>query len=185
MKIIAFVLTLLMLLTHVSNKEVADTVRINEIEYREGVYYFNDKIFNGDIVDYYENEKLKFRYGVLDGRLNGVAQEFFANEEIKSERTYYMSKLYGSFTEYFPDGQVRAKFDVKLNAYGQGEIVEKVTIGELKRGKYKKKDFEKGIIYFLNESGEVFETSENISILNQTQYKIMDETKKHTLVEVR
>jgi antitoxin component YwqK of YwqJK toxin-antitoxin module len=116
--------------------------------------------------------------------LNGIAKEYFPEGEIKSERTYYMSKLYGSFTEYFPNGEVRAKFDVKLNAYGQGEIVEKITVGELKKGKYKSKNFDKGIIYFINSSGNVFETSENISILNQTKYKIVDEDKKHTLVEV-
>lgn len=184
MKITALVFTFLMSFIPFDNKKSADSVRINEIEYKDGVYYFKNKIFNGDIVDYYENEKLKFRYGVLDGRLNGIAKEFFPNGEIKSERTYYMSKLYGSFTEYFPSGEIKAKFDVKLNAYGQGEIVEKITIGELKKGRHKTKDFDKGVIYFIDTTGKVFETSENISILNQTRYKIMDEDKKHTLVEV-
>ncbi|KYG74551.1 MORN repeat protein [Roseivirga ehrenbergii] len=185
MKITTFVLTFLISFTSFKSNKLADSVRINEIEYKDGVYFFKDKIFNGDIVDYYENETLKFRYAVLDGRLNGVAKEFFPEGEIKSERTYYMSKLYGNFTEYFPNGQIRAKFDVKLNAYGQGEIVENITIGELKKGKYKTKNFDKGIIYFTGTSGEIFETSENIFILNQTHYKIMDEDKKHTLIEVK
>lgn len=184
MKITALLFTFLMSFIPFDTKKTADSVLINDIQYKDGVYYFNDKIFNGDIVDYYENEKLKFRYGVLDGRLNGIAKEYFPEGEIKSERTYYMSKLYGSFTEYFPNGEVRAKFDVKLNAYGQGEIVEKITVGELKKGKYKSKNFDKGIIYFINSSGNVFETSENISILSQTKYKIVDEDKRHTLVEV-
>ncbi len=185
MKIATFVLTLLISFTSFNNEKLADSVRINEIEYKDGVYFFKDKIFNGDIVDYYENETLKFRYAVLDGRLNGVAKEFFPEGEIKSERTYYMSKLYGNFTEYFPNGQIRAKFDVKLNAYGQGEIVENITIGELKKGKHKTKKFDKGIIYFTGASNEILETSENIFILNQTQYKIMDEDKKNTLIEIK
>ncbi|MGW8123952.1 hypothetical protein ACV07N_14935 [Roseivirga echinicomitans] len=184
MKIHLFALIIITSFIHSNKIESTDSVRISDIEYKDGIYYFEDKIFNGSIVDYYENEVLKFRYGVLDGRLNGVAKEFFPEGALKSERTYYMSKLYGSFTEYFTNGEVKARFDVKLNAFEQGEVVEKITIGEQKKGKYKTKEFESGIIYFINTDGKVLDTSEHISILNQTRFKIMDEDNKHILVEV-
>ena len=174
MKLTSLLIIFYISILNVDLTESADAVRINEIEYKNGVYYFKDKVFNGDIIDYYENETLKFRYGVLDGRLNGAANEFFVNGKIKSERTYYMSKLYGAFTEYFEDGNIKAKFDVKLNAYGKGERVENLTIGVLKKGRYKSKDYEEGIIYFLNKEGDSFESSEHISILNQTHYKITE-----------
>ena len=162
----------------------AETVLIHEINYVDGVYYHNDRIFNGDIVDYYENDKLKFRYGVLNGRLNGKATEFYPSGKIKSVRHYTISKLFGQFTEYYESGEVRATFKVKLNAYKQGEIVEDITLGTLKKGKLKTKKFDKGIIYFIGNEGETFDTSELISILNQTKYKITDPGKEKVLIEV-
>lgn len=162
----------------------AETVLIHEINYVDGVYYHNDRIFNGDIVDYYENDKLKFRYGVLNGRLNGKAIEFYPSGKVKSVRHYTISKLFGQFTEYYETGEVRAAFKVKLNAYHQGEIVEDITLGTLKKGKLKTKQFDKGIIYFIGKEGETFSTSELISILNQTKYKITNPDKDKVLIEV-
>ena len=175
-----------LLLSIFSNSTIpsSETIRIDEVDYSKGVYYFNDRAFNGDIVDYYENDKLKFRYHVLDGRLNGEAFEYFPNGEIKSIRNYSTSKLFGHFTEYYDNGEVRASFDVKLNAYKTGEIVENITVGKLRKGKVKTRKFDKGVIYFMNESGEAFRSSEVISILNQTKYKIIDEDGAEVLIEV-
>lgn len=164
--------------------DLAQTVKISEISYKEGIYYHKDQVFNGDMVDYYENEKLKFRYRVQDGRLNGEAIEFFSNGKTKSTRKYYMSKLFGQFTEYFETGEVKTSFEVKLNAYGSGELIEEITIGSLKKGRYKTKSFDSGIIYFLGSEGKVFESSELISILNQTAYRITDMEGEKTLLEV-
>ena len=165
-------------------EENAATVHIHDITYIDGVYYHDNRIFNGDIVDYYENDKLKFRYGVLAGRLNGTATEFFPNGKVKSIRHYTLSKLFGEFVEYHPSGEIRASFKVKLNAYGQGELVEDITIGKLKNGKLKVKEYDKGVIYFVGDEGKVFESSELISILNQTQYKLTDPEGEKTLIEV-
>ena len=162
----------------------AETVLIDEISYLEGVYYHNDRIFNGDIVDYYENDKLKYRYAVLNGRLHGEATEYYPNGKVKSVRHYTISKLFGQFTEFYESGEVRASFDVKLNAYGQGEFVENVTVGTFKKGKHKIKEFDKGVIYFVGNEGETFKTSELISILNQTHYKIIDPEKERLIIEV-
>lgn len=162
----------------------AETVRIDEVDYNNGIYYVNDRAFNGDIVDYYENEKLKFRYHVLDGRLNGSALEYFPNGEVKSLRNYSTSKLFGQFTEYHENGEVRASFEVKLNAYKTGEIVENITVGKLKNGRVKTRQYDKGVIYFLSDKGETFKSSEVISILHQTKYKITNEAGDKIWIEV-
>jgi antitoxin component YwqK of YwqJK toxin-antitoxin module len=167
-----------------TNKK-SESVLIRDIDYVNGVYYHDDHIFNGDIVDYYENETLKFRYTVLDGRLHGLAKEFYPSGKVKSERNYIVSKLFGQFIEYFESGEIMAQFDVKLNAYGQGENIENITIGELKKEKYRSKGYEEGIIYFITEDGNSFSNSEQISILNQTRYRIMDKEGKKTLIEVK
>ncbi|MFT6827494.1 MAG: antitoxin component YwqK of YwqJK toxin-antitoxin module [Cyclobacteriaceae bacterium] len=128
---------------------------------------------------------MKFRYAVLNGRLHGLAKEFYPSGKVKSERNYIISKLYGQFTEYFESSEILAQFDVKLNAYGQGEIVDHLTIGELKKGKYKSKNYDEGIIYFISDNGDSYDNSEKISILNQTNYRIMDKENKKTLIEVK
>ena len=113
-------------------QSTSDSVLIIEIRFVDGVYYHKDRIFNGDIVDYYENKTLRFCYTVLDGRLHGAARVFYASGKLKSERTYFVSKLFGRFIEYFESGEIRLSFDVKQNAYGKGEIVENLKVGDLK-----------------------------------------------------
>lgn len=171
--------------TNIEAGSNAETVLISEISYDKGIYYFDNRVFNGDIVDYYENEKLKFRYRVLEGRLNGEALEFYPNGKVKSKRNYVLSKLFGKFEEYYESGEIRALFEVKLNAYGSGENIEGITIGTLKKGKHKTKKYDGGVIYFVSAEGETFQSSELISILNQTKYKITDKEGEKVLLEVK
>uniref|UniRef100_UPI0040479B42 toxin-antitoxin system YwqK family antitoxin n=1 Tax=Roseivirga sp. TaxID=1964215 RepID=UPI0040479B42 len=185
MKLTTILYSILISFLVFDNHKSSESVLIKDIAYVDGIYYHNDRIFNGDIIDYYENETLKFRYAVLDGRLHGLAKEFYPSGKVKSERNYIVSKLYGQFTEYFESGEIMAQFDVKLNAYGQGEIINQVVIGELKNGKYKSKSYSEGIIYFVSAKGDTYSNSEQISILNQTNYRITDKDKKKTLIEVK
>ena len=182
------ILTVLLCLsvTHAAaGNEYAAAVLISDITYEEGLYYHKDRIFNGDIVDYYENDKLKFRYRVLAGRLHGQASEFFPSGKVKSVRNYTYSKLFGDFVEYYETGEVKASFEVKLHAYGgQGEIIENIKLGTLKNGRLKSKSIDRGIIYFVKESGDTFKNSELISILNQTHYRLMDAKGEKLFLEV-
>ena len=52
----------------------------------------------GNIVDYYENEQLKFRYSLIDGRLHGDASEFFNNGTVKVKKNYIFGKLFGQYS---------------------------------------------------------------------------------------
>ena len=184
MKLVTVIYAFLVTSTLFTPNKTSESVLIRDIDYVDGVYYHENHVFNGDIIDYYENENLKFRYAVLDGRLHGLAKEFYASGKVKSERNYIVSKLFGHFTEYFESGEIMAQFEVKHNAYGQGENIEHLTVGELKKGKYKSKSYEEGIIYFLADNGASYGNSEEISILNQTNYRITDKNKK-TLIEVK
>ncbi len=155
----------------------SDKVLISEVEFVNGLYKFDDRLVNGEIIDYYENETLKFRYHVLDGRLHGLATEYFNNGEVKSKRNYNFNKLFGQFVEYFENGDVKVEFKVGLNAYGSGEIVEQVKVASGKKRKLRSKD--DGVIYFTN-NDQALKTSEFISILKQSAYKI--ETKDGKLI---
>ncbi|OEK05035.1 toxin-antitoxin system YwqK family antitoxin [Roseivirga misakiensis] len=150
----------------------SDKVLISDVAFENGLYMIDDRLINGEIIDYYENEKLKFRYRVLEGRLHGLATEFYSDGSIRSEKKYTFNKLFGTFKEYFENGDVKAEFNVGQNAYGSGEKVTDLKIAVGKRRKLKTK--EDGVILFMNEEDEIDNTSEMISILNQSTYKIVD-----------
>lgn len=154
----------------------SDKVLISEVEFTNGLYKFDDRLITGEIIDYYENETLKFRYRVLEGRLHGLATEFFPNGSVKSERNYTFSKLFGSFKEYYQNGDIKVQFEVGLNAYGSGEKVTKVEVAS--GSKHKLKSREDAIIYFIDAEHKTLETSENISILSQSHYQLLNEKGK-------
>ncbi len=154
----------------------SDKVLISEVEFANGLYKFDDRLITGEIIDYYENETLKFRYRVLEGRLHGLATEFFPNGSIKSERNYTFSKLFGSFKEYYENGDVKIQFQVGLNAYGSGEKVTKVEVAS--GSKHKLKPKEDAVIYFIDTQDKTLETSENISILSQSRYRLLNKKGK-------
>ncbi len=167
---------LLLLLTLVASTSKSDKILISEVEFTDGLYKFDDRLITGEIIDYYENETLKFRYRVLEGRLHGLATEFYSDGSVKSERNYTFSKLFGSFKEYFPNGDVKVKFKVGLNAYGSGEKVTNLVIASGNRNKLRDKD--DCVIHFVGKNNKMLETSENISILSQSNYRLIDKKGK-------
>ncbi len=160
----------------VPQNENSDQILISEVKFTDGLYKFDNCLVTGEIVDYYENETLKFRYRVLEGRLHGIATEFYADGTIKSERSYTFSKLFGNFKEFYENGDVKVKFNVGLNAYDSGEIVTKLEVASGSKHKLKSKT--DCVIQFIGDNDKVLDTSENISILSQRNYKLVDKKGK-------
>ncbi|MBO3700461.1 toxin-antitoxin system YwqK family antitoxin [Roseivirga sp. E12] len=175
MRILLTQLVVLLVLFSSANTS-SDKVLISEVEFANGLYKFDDRLITGEIIDYYENETLKFRYRVLEGRLHGLATEFFSDGSVKSERNYTFSKLFGSLKEYYPNGDVKLQFQVGLNAYGSGEKVTKLEIASGSKHKLKSKD--DCVIHFIGADNKPLDTSENISILSQSKYKLLDKKGK-------
>ena len=161
-----------------------ETVLESDIEYVNGVYFYEKRVFSGNIVAYYHNQKLKYKCEVLDGRLHGITTEFFSNGEIKSRRNYFLNKLYGKFTEYFPSGQVKIEGQVGHQNYKGGETLENVTIGSLKKGRYKSKSIGHAEIVFIDPKGKEYPSSENVPIYKQNHYQVKTVGKQEVLVEV-
>ena len=170
---------------HTSVSENTQTVLISEVEYKNGIYLYEKKIFNGNIIAYYENKKLKFTCEVFDGRLHGITKEYFDNGEIKSERNFYLGRLFGSFTQYFENGEVQIKGDVKNLNYHGGEEIENLTVARLKKGKVRSQSLEKGKIIFLKEDGDRFKSSEEVPIFMQNRFIITSLDEKKTLLQVK
>ncbi len=154
----------------------AKDIDISEVTYEKGLYRIAGRNITGDIVDYYENEQLKFRYSVVDGRLHGDAWEFYNNGTVKAERKYIFGKLFGKYTVYWPNGEARLKMDIKENAYGFGEKVQNLHISS-KAGK-KLKDKGEAKLVFYNSEGQELRSSENLAITDQFTFKIFQASKE-------
>ncbi len=157
----------------ISADKAADKILISEVSFLEGMYKHNDRPITGEIIDYYENDVLKFTYAALDGRLHGEAKEFYTDGSIRSVRNYTLNKLYGDYIEYFENGDVKVQFKVGLNAYGQGEKLNEIEIAKGKKNKLK--GYEQGVLIFFNQEKGNLKTSEEISILEQSNFRILDE----------
>jgi len=160
----------------ISADKAAEKVLISEVNFLNGVYKHNDKPITGEIIDYYENDILKFTYAALEGRLHGNAIEYYESGKAKSERNYTFNKLFGRYTEYFESGEVKLEFNVGLNAYGKGELLSDIKVSN-SPGK-KSKAYSAATLIFLENGKENPDTSEELSILKQSNFKIVDEKGK-------
>lgn len=156
----------------ISADKAAEKILISEVKFFNGVYNHKDKPITGEIIDYYENDILKFTYAALEGRLHGEATEFYSDGKVRNVRNYTYNKLFGKFTEYFENGDIKVQFTVGLNAYGKGELLSEVKIA--KEGNHKLKEYDEGVLIFMKGEEETEGTSEEISILSQSQFKIVD-----------
>lgn len=172
MKRVLIKLSLLsLILFFISADRAADKILISEVHFLDGIYKHHDKLVTGEIIDYYENDILKFTYAALEGRLHGNAIEYYENGTTRSERNYTYNKLFGQFTEYFENGDIKLQFNVGLNAYGKGELLTDVKIA---KANHKLKEYDEATLIFLDTKGNETSTSEEISILSQTHFKIVD-----------
>jgi len=146
---------------------------LSEVTYHKGIYKYQNREISGEIIDYYENDQLKFRYTVISGRLHGEALEFYPNGKVKAKRNYVFGKLFGKYTIYFKDGTTQLEMTVDQNRYGHGEMVKNIAIAK-KPGKKLKGDME-GHIVFYNESGQPLKSSENLPIEQQFNFKVFQE----------
>lgn len=154
---------------------VVKDIDLNDVTYVNGIYKYNDRNLTGHIVDFYENDQLKFRYTVVDGRLHGEAWEYYTDGKLKAERNYIFGKLFGAYTVYFPTGAKKLEMSVKENAYGFGEKVAELKIATKEGKKLKTKGEAK--LVFLNESGQAHKRSEGLAIEEQFKFEIIKENK--------
>ena len=148
----------------------AKEYNIKSVSFNKGIYQVDQRPINGQIIDYYENEQLKFRYTVLEGRLHGKAIEFFPNGTIKAERNYIFGKLFGEYVLYFKNGSQHLTMTVERNRYGQGEEV--VDIRMAKKPGRKLKKLGDGYILFFDQQGNPYKSSENLPIEEQSNFKL-------------
>lgn len=150
---------------------VAEEFKLSEVKFVKGVYKIHNKAVTGEIIDYYKNDQLKFRYSVIEGRLHGTAIEFYPNGQIKAERNYVFGKLFGNYSIYFEDGSKHIEMHVDQNNYGNGEKILDLLIAKKNGRKLKKK--EDAILVFYDSQGKPLKSSETLPIELQFDFKII------------
>jgi len=84
--------------SEVISLKVHDTVvNINSLVYHResSVWKINNKIYSGYVVTKYENDSLKRKLGILNGKKNNEDITWFQNGKIRSKANYYKGKLHG------------------------------------------------------------------------------------------
>jgi antitoxin component YwqK of YwqJK toxin-antitoxin module len=83
---------------NITSLKIQDTlVDINSLVYHResSVWKTNNKIYSGYVVTTFENDSLKRKFGILNGKKQNADITWFQNGKIKSKANYHKGKLHG------------------------------------------------------------------------------------------
>lgn len=83
---------------NITSYKIHDTiVDINSLVYHRdsSVWKINNEIYSGYVVTKFENDSLKRKFGILNGKKQNEDITWFQNGKIKSKANYYKGKLHG------------------------------------------------------------------------------------------
>ena len=91
----------------VTNKPVATKVVVDpkQLEYRDGLMYFEGKAFKGVAVAKYLNGQKEFEITFKDGKAHGLKTTWYNNGQKISEITFKDGKAHGLWTQWYENGQ--------------------------------------------------------------------------------
>ena len=167
-------ISLVMILVSMNNA-YTKSFEISDLQFRNGIYTYNQRRVTGSIIDHYKNGQIKLEYSVLEGRLHGEAIEYYPTGEVKEKRNYILGKLFGEFIVYFKDGSQHVEMDLGLNRYGEGEIIKEFWLAKKPGRKPKNKG--NGYLIFYSPQGIQLSNSETLSIQNQSNFKVFVDEK--------
>jgi len=80
-----------------------------QMEKKDGVYYYNNEIYNGKFIDYYYSGRIQGEGILNNGKVDGLRKMYFQNGLLSVERNYSNSIPNGLEKEYFEDGSLKQK----------------------------------------------------------------------------
>ncbi|MEC3908344.1 hypothetical protein VOI54_15040 [Tamlana sp. 2201CG12-4] len=98
-----------------------------------GVMFFNEAIFNGNILSYYKNGVLKSDVQYIDGRKHGYEKQWHTDASLREERYYKNGFKSGIHKGWWRDKTL--KFEYHFNEKGEyeGRVREWYKTGQLFR----------------------------------------------------
>jgi antitoxin component YwqK of YwqJK toxin-antitoxin module len=80
-----------------------------QMERKDGVFYFNNQIYNGKFIDYYYSGKIQGEGFFKNGKVDGLRKMYFQNGNLSVERFYTNAIENGLEKEYYEDGTLKQK----------------------------------------------------------------------------
>jgi len=147
------------------NKEVSllkiddQVVENNLLVYNKenSTWTFNEELYSGYSITKYENDSLKRKFGVLNGKKQNEDISWFLDGKIKSSANYHQGKLHGEKKRWirYPVHRLVSHYNYYLGK-GQGKQIKWYPTGELFHVINLKDGREEGVQQAYRKNGKLF-----------------------------
>ena len=90
-------------------EEIKQIPSSKQMERKNGIWYYNNEIYNGKFLDYYYSGKIQGEGILKNGKLDGLRKMYYQNGKLSLERYYTNSISNGLEKEYYEDGTLKQK----------------------------------------------------------------------------
>ena len=137
-----------------------------KLNQQKGLWFYNDKPFNGYGFKVYENDTLSEKTTYYRGKREGDDYMYFNDGSIKRKSFYVNNKLHGKKTNFLKNGQIMSEANyihgrlhgVQKSWYASGQIAKHRNLNDGKEEGMQKAWLENGTIYVNYEAknGRIF-----------------------------
>ena len=85
---------------------IDDKINEEEIQMKEGIAYYNNKLFSGEGYRNYENGELQLTRNYLNGVRHGIERYWLENGQLFSEKEFNKGVHHGISKMWYPSGQL-------------------------------------------------------------------------------
>ena len=110
------------------------------LKLNNGVLYYQEKPFSGNVTEINNNEVLKFEIQYVTGRKHGYERSWYSDGSLAHERFYTMGKKSGIHQAWWKNGQQKFKYFFNTIGEYNGSVQEWYSSGQ----RYKDFNFENG-----------------------------------------
>ena len=90
-------------------EEIKQIPSSKQMERKNGIWYYNNEIYNGKFLDYYYSGRIQGEGILKNGKLDGLRKMYHQNGKLSLERYYTNSISNGLEKEYYEDGTLKQK----------------------------------------------------------------------------
>lgn len=90
-------------------EEIKEIPSSKQMERKNGIWYYNNEIYNGKFIDYYYSGRIQGEGTLQNGKLEGLRKMYYQNGKLSVERYYTNSISNGLEKEYYQDGTLKQK----------------------------------------------------------------------------
>jgi hypothetical protein len=87
------------------------------LRFRNGLYYYNQSLLSGSIVEYYQDKKIHRYSEYLNGKQEGDQLIYFSNGKISEKRYYENGEKAGTHTGFWENGHIRFEYHFENGQY--------------------------------------------------------------------